>query len=101
MWKGGDPMTLHGSVKNGVVVFHHGDALPDGTLVQVTPLPHQAGNPLAVIAPMEPEPHLSPEAVAELERPLPPGNSAPAAIDPFARETRAAARRHASPSGPP
>ena len=80
-------MTLHGSVKNGVIVLHNGDALPDGTLVQVTPLPHQAGNPLAVIAAMEAEPHLSPEDVAELERALAAGKRPAASIDPFAQDT--------------
>jgi hypothetical protein len=53
-------MTLHGRVENGVVVIQNA-ALPDGTLVEVTPLPYEAGNPLAVIAAMEAEPHLSTE----------------------------------------
>jgi hypothetical protein len=30
-------MSLHGRVENGVVVFENGAALPDGTLVEVTP----------------------------------------------------------------
>ena len=30
-------MSLHGRVENGVVVFENGPALPDGTLVEVTP----------------------------------------------------------------
>ena len=31
-------MTLHGRVENGVVVFKDGARLPDGMLVEVTPL---------------------------------------------------------------
>ena len=49
-------MSLQGHVKNGVVVLDDGTALPDGTLVQVTPLPYEVGNPLAVIAAMEAAP---------------------------------------------
>jgi hypothetical protein len=79
-------MTL-GWVKNGVVVLHNGDTLPDGTLVQVTPLAHEAGNPLAVIAAMEAEPHLSPEDIAELQRAIAAGKRPAAAIDPFAQNT--------------
>jgi hypothetical protein len=36
-------MSLRGRVENGVVVFQSGPPLPDGTLVQVTPLPDRAG----------------------------------------------------------
>ena len=61
-------MTLHGHVKDGVVVIHNGDALPDGTLVQITPMAYEPGNPLAVIAAMEAEPHLTSEDIAELRR---------------------------------
>jgi hypothetical protein len=77
-------MTLHGRVKNGVVVLPKGATLPDGTLVQVTPLPYETGNPLAVIGAMESEPHLSPEDIAELERAIAAGKRPAAAIDPFA-----------------
>ncbi len=77
-------MTLHGHVKNGVVVLRNGDMLPDGTLVKITPLPYDAGNPLAVIAAMESEPHLSVEDVAELQRAIATGKRPAAAIDPFA-----------------
>ena len=37
-------MTLHGQVRNGVVVFETGDvgALPDGTIVMVSPVGKQA-----------------------------------------------------------
>jgi hypothetical protein len=31
-------MSLHGRIENGVVVFQNGPPLPDGTLVEVTPL---------------------------------------------------------------
>jgi hypothetical protein len=37
-------MSLQGRVENGVVVFQNGPPLPDGTLVEVTPLqPHRPG----------------------------------------------------------
>ncbi len=80
-------MTLHARVENGVVVFQNGTVLPDGTLVEVRPLPYQAGDPLAVIAAMEAEPHLSPEDVAELQRAIAAGKRPAAAIDPFAQDT--------------
>lgn len=38
-------MTLHGRVKNGVVVLQNGAALPDGTWVEVTPLNFETGSP--------------------------------------------------------
>jgi hypothetical protein len=82
--KGGEAMTLHGHVEKGVVVLDNGSRLPDGTLVQVTPLADEAGNPLAVIAAMEAEPHLSAEDVAELQRAIAAGKRSAAAIDPFA-----------------
>jgi hypothetical protein len=76
-------MTLQGQVKNGVVILHNGAVLPDGTLVSVTPLPCEAGNPLAVIAAMESEPHLTPEDVADLERAIAAGKRPAAALEPF------------------
>jgi hypothetical protein len=78
-------MTLHGQVKNGVIVLSSGTALPDGTLVEVRTLPSAAGDPLAVIAAMEAEPHLSPEDIAELPRAIAAGKRPAAAIDPFAQ----------------
>ena len=39
--RGSELMTLHGRVENGVVVIQNA-ALPDGTLVEVTPLPCEA-----------------------------------------------------------
>jgi hypothetical protein len=76
-------LTLRGRIKNGVVILDPGPSLPDGTLVQVTPLSLEAGNPLAVIAAMEAEPHLSPEDVAELERAIGAGRRPAAELDPF------------------
>jgi hypothetical protein len=81
---GGEAMTLHGHVEKGVVVLDNGTSLPDGTLVQVVPLAYEAGNPLAVIAAMEAEPHLSAEDVAELQRAIAAGKQPAPAIDPFA-----------------
>jgi hypothetical protein len=80
-------MTLRGRVKNGVVVLQSGATLPDGILVEVTPLSHEAGDPLAVIAAMEAEPHLSAEDIAELQRAIAAGKRPAAAIDPFPPNT--------------
>jgi hypothetical protein len=77
-------MTLHGHVERGVVVLHNGDTLPEGTLVYVTPVARGAGNPLAVIAAMEAEPHLSAEDVAELQQAIAAGKR-PAAPQTSAR----------------
>lgn len=38
-------MTLRGRVENGVVVFQNDQALPDGTLVDVTPLRPEKASP--------------------------------------------------------
>lgn len=38
-------MTLHGRVENGVVVFQNDARLPDGMLVEVTPLHSETGRP--------------------------------------------------------
>jgi hypothetical protein len=80
-------MTLHGHVEKGVVVLDYGAGLPDGTLVQVTPLTYQAGDPLAVIAAMEAAPHLTTEDVAELQQAIAAGRRPATAIDPFAQNT--------------
>jgi hypothetical protein len=80
-------MTLHGHVQNGTVVLHNGDFLPDGTLVEVTPLAYEGGSPLAVIAAMEAEPHLSAQDIAELRRAIAAGKRPAAPLDPFARDT--------------
>jgi hypothetical protein len=82
-------MTLQGRVENGVVVFQNraGAALlPDGTLVEVTPLRHGAGSAAAILAALEAAPKVSPEDVAELERAIAAGNR-PATTDPFADHT--------------
>jgi hypothetical protein len=77
-----------GLVKDGVVVLQNGVTLPDGTLVQVTPLSYQAGNAVAVIAAMDAEPHLSGEDIAELQRAIADGKRPAPAIDPFPQDTR-------------
>ena len=79
-------MTVHGRVKNGVVVLQNGAILPEGTLVQVSPVSYEARNPLAVIAAMEAEPHLSAEDIAELRRAIAAGKRPAAAIDPFPKD---------------
>jgi hypothetical protein len=65
-----------------MVVLHNGASLPEGTLVQVTPLAHTAGDPLAVIAAMEAEPHLSTDDIAELWRAMAAGKRPAPAVDP-------------------
>lgn len=77
-------MILNGRVKDGVILLDNGGALPEGTLVQVTPLSSPVGDPLAVIAAMEAAPHLAPDDIAELERVLAAGKRPAAPIDPFA-----------------
>ena len=79
-------MTLLGRVENGVVVFNNGATLPDGTPVQVTPLPDEASNASAVIAAMESEPHLTCDDIAELDRAIAAGKRPAAAIDPFPKD---------------
>ena len=79
-------MNVYGRVKKGVVVFENGERLPEGILVQVSPLSYEAGNPLAVVAAMEAEPHLSAEDISELQRAIAAGKHPAAAIDPFARD---------------
>jgi hypothetical protein len=66
-------------VHNGVVVLQSADDLPEGTLVQVTPLASlpSISNSAAVIAAMEAEPHLSPEDIDELNRAIAAGKRCP------------------------
>jgi hypothetical protein len=71
-------------VQHGVVVFENGATLPDGTWVQVTPMAYAAGDPLALIAAMEAEPHLCADDVAELQRAIAAGKRPAAPLDPFA-----------------
>jgi hypothetical protein len=81
-------MSLRGRVLNGVVVLQSPDSLPEGTLVQVTPLASspKASNSLTVIAAMEAEPHLSLEDIDELKRAIASGKRPAPPIDPFPRE---------------
>jgi hypothetical protein len=76
-------MTLYGRVKDGVVVLDDGPALPDGTRVEVLPLQLEPGDPRAVIAAMEAEPHLSPEDIAAFQDAIAAGERPAAPIDPF------------------
>ena len=78
-------MTFQGRVENGVVVFQNGTAapLPDGTLVEVTPLHYEPGSPGAILAAMEAEPHLSQEDIAELNRAIAAGKRPAPMLDPF------------------
>jgi hypothetical protein len=76
-------MAFHGRVKNGVIVPETGTpALPEGTLVQITPLPEGVGSPAAIITAMEALPRVSPEDVDELERAIEAGQR-PRRVDPF------------------
>jgi hypothetical protein len=64
-------MTLQGRVENGVVVFENGtgtNPLPDGTLVEVTPVRSRVSNPPALPAALGTAPEFSPEEVIEFER---------------------------------
>jgi hypothetical protein len=79
-------MTLHGRVQNGVVVLQDGVVLPDGTLVEVTPLQGAPSNALALIAAMEAEPHITEEDIADLRRAIAAGKRPAAPIDPFAQD---------------
>ena len=80
-------MTYPGQVTNGVIILQNGASLPDGTSVQVTPLPCAPGNALSVIAAMESQPHLAAEDIADLQRAIAAGKRPAAALDPFAHET--------------
>jgi hypothetical protein len=82
-----NPMILHGRVKDGVVVLQNGATLPDGTLVEITPLSGIGGNALALIAAMEAEPHLSAEDIAELQGAIAAGKRPAAPIHPFGQDT--------------
>jgi hypothetical protein len=84
-------MTVRGRVENGVVVFQNGAILAEGTLVEVRPLPSEAGSPAALLEAMAAEPHLSPEDIAELNQAIAAGKRPAATIDPFAEGTPGAA----------
>jgi hypothetical protein len=89
-------MTLYGRVQNGMVVLDKGPTLAERTRVEVVPLRDEPGDPLAVVAAMEAEPHLAPEDVAELEQAIASGKRPAAPIDPF---TGRAARVRGSVGG--
>jgi hypothetical protein len=78
--------TYRGVVRGGIVLLEKEMPLTDGTEVLVTPVAGAPGSPAAILAPMEAEPHLSPEDVAELERAIAAGKRPAAAIDPFAND---------------
>jgi hypothetical protein len=81
---GGGALTLRGEVKNGVVVFQSGLVLPDGTLVEVTPLPSVAAGPFAGLAGTEAASGVSQESISEAGRPVGAKKPSPTTIDPFA-----------------
>jgi len=77
-------MTFRGRVKNGVIVLENRTVpLPEGTLVQITPLQESAGSGSAIVAAMEARSCVSPEDVDELERAIEAGQRPPR-VDPFA-----------------
>jgi len=76
-------MVVRGRVKNGVVVLENSaPALPEGSLVQVTPVKEGAGSPAAIMAAMDALPTVSREDVDELERAIEAGKQ-PRPVDPF------------------
>jgi hypothetical protein len=81
------PTAYRGVVRDGVVVLQNGAALPNGTLVEITPLAGVIGDSLALIAAMEAEPHLSAEDIAELRHAIAAGKRPASPIDPFAADT--------------
>ena len=82
--------TFRGVLKEQtLVILDEAAPLPDGTLVEVRPLPaFEPGSPSAIIAAMEAEPHLSAEDVAELETAIAEGRRPPATIDPFGADAQ-------------
>lgn len=71
-------MTLRGHVTNGVVVLQEGHSIPEGTLVEVTPLLLKPGDPATVIAAMRSAPTIPPDWVDDLERLIAEGKNPPA-----------------------
>jgi hypothetical protein len=61
-------MTLHGRVKNGVVLLPKGCALRDGTEVAITPLSAAPASGAAILAALESAPPVPSEWVDELDR---------------------------------
>ena len=74
----------HGVVKGRIVELLDAPAvLLDGTKVLVTPLPAEAGTPLALLAAMEAEPHLSEADVEALEAAIAQGRRPRSRVEPF------------------
>lgn len=80
-------MSLQGHMENGMVVLHDGASLPDGTLVEVTPLAQKGDKPSTIIAAREAKLHLGAEDVAELQRAIMAGKRPAPPIDPFRRDS--------------
>ena len=79
--------TFRGVMKGQtLVVLETAVPLPDGTPVEVTPLPDDVGSAAAVLAAMAAEPHVTPEDVAELERTIAAGRRPTATLDLFAED---------------
>jgi hypothetical protein len=72
-------MTLRGRVQNGVVLLPTAAGLPEGTLVDVTPLADHAGTApsSAILASLENLPKVPPEWVDELARLIAEGRRPP------------------------
>jgi hypothetical protein len=83
-------MKLLGRVEKGVVVFQAGAGtapLPDGTVVEVTPVRFEAGGPSAAFAGVEATPKVPQQEVAQSERAIAVGTRAAMTTDPFAEDT--------------
>jgi hypothetical protein len=78
-------LSFRGRVENGVVILQSSDGLPEGTLVEVTPLASlpRVSNSFELIAAMEGPPHLSLEDIDELNRAIAAGKRPAPPIDPF------------------
>jgi hypothetical protein len=79
--------SYRGVVRGGtVVLLDERRALPDGTVVLVTPVEPQPGTAAALIAAMEAGPHVPPDWVEELEQLIEAGQRPPTRENPFAEE---------------
>jgi hypothetical protein len=80
-------LTFRGVMKGQtLVVLDTAAPLPDGTVVEVTPVASEVGSAMAVLAAMKAEPHVTAEDVAELEKAIAAGRRPGAKIDPFASD---------------
>jgi hypothetical protein len=77
----------HGVVRGRTVLLDEATSLPDGSTVLVTPVDLQRGSAAAVLAAMDAEPHVTSEAVDELELAIARGRRPPAYVNPFAEES--------------